>query len=116
MYLCIMKNSGRAFQSTVISGTMEAADIVMNLVLIYGLFGMPKMGVAGAALSHGVAKAVELLWAMADSRPSGRNNLLLSCLLATDGGQRRRFWTYTETVRGNERHWGCGFALYYVEM
>lgn len=57
MYLCIMKNSGRAFQSTVISGTMEAADIVMNLVLIYGLFGMPKMGVAGAALSTRCGKS-----------------------------------------------------------
>lgn len=116
MYLCIMKNSGRAFQSTVISGTMEAADIVMNLVLIYGLFGMPKMGVAGAALSTVVAKAVELLWAMADSRPSGRIHLRLSCLLHPDGELRRRFWKYTTPVLGNELVWGCGFAMYSVIM
>ena len=74
------------------------------------------MGVAGSALSTVVAKAVELLWAMADSRPSGRIHLRLSCLLHPDGELRRRFWKYTTPVLGNELVWGCGFAMYSVIM
>lgn len=116
MYLCIMKNSGRALQSTVISGTMEVADIVLNLILIYGLLGMPRMGVAGAALSTVLTKGGELVWALADGRPPGRIRLRTKYLLHPAADLKRKFWKYTAPVLGNELVWGCGFSMYSVIM
>ena len=51
MYLCILKNSGRAAKSSMISATSVVVNIFINAVLIYGLFGMPRMEIAGAALA-----------------------------------------------------------------
>ena len=50
MYLCILKNSGRAAKSSMISATSVVVNIFINAVLIYGLFGMPRMEIVGAVL------------------------------------------------------------------
>ncbi|WP_330397778.1 MATE family efflux transporter [Lachnoclostridium sp. An169] len=49
IYLCIMKNSGLAAKSMVISSTAAVLNIFLNAVLIYGLFGAPRMEAEGAA-------------------------------------------------------------------
>lgn len=57
IYLCIMKNSGRAGRSMLISSVTAALNILLNAVLIYGLCGMPAMHIAGAALAAFVFQA-----------------------------------------------------------
>jgi hypothetical protein len=47
IYLCIMKNSGRAMKSTVFSFVSMAMNIFLNAILIFGLFGAPAYGIAG---------------------------------------------------------------------
>lgn len=49
IYLCILKNSGKAVKEGVISSVSVVANIVLNAVLIFGLFDMPKLEIAGAA-------------------------------------------------------------------
>ena len=53
IYLCIMKNSGLATRSMVIGSAAAALNLVLNAVLIYGLFGAPRMEAAGAASGDG---------------------------------------------------------------
>lgn len=60
MYLCILKNSGRAAKSSMISATSVVVNIFINAVLIYGLFGMPRMEIAGAALVTVTAVSLKL--------------------------------------------------------
>lgn len=62
MYLCILKNSGRAAKSSMISATSVVINIFINAVLIYGLFGMPRMEIAGAALATVTARIIEVMW------------------------------------------------------
>ncbi|MBM6852616.1 MATE family efflux transporter [Mediterraneibacter glycyrrhizinilyticus] len=62
IYLCIMKNSDLAAKSMVIGSTAALLNIVLNAVLIYGLFGAPRMEAAGAAAATAVSRAVELVW------------------------------------------------------
>ena len=62
IYLCIMKNSDLASMSMIISSSAAALNIVLNAVLIYGLFGAPRMETAGAAAATAIARVVELLW------------------------------------------------------
>lgn len=43
IFLCILKNSGKALRSSIISSVSVIANIVLNAVLIFGLFGMSVM-------------------------------------------------------------------------
>ena len=51
IYLCIMKNSGRTSRSTIYGSSALVLNILLNAILIFGLFGFPQMGIAGAALA-----------------------------------------------------------------
>ncbi len=65
IYLCIMKNSGRTARSTVYGSVALIINIVLNAVLIFGLFGLPQLGIQGAAIATVIARLVELglvLW------------------------------------------------------
>ena len=45
-----------------ISATSVVVNIFINAVLIYGLFGMPRMEIAGAALATVTARIIEVTW------------------------------------------------------
>ena len=114
--LCVMKNSGKAARSSVISSTCVVVNIVLNAGLIFGLLGIPKMGVAGAALATVAARCVEVLWCVWETAKRGQVKLRLSGLLACDPVIRADFWRYTAPVLGNEIVWGIGFTMYSVIM
>ena len=75
MYLCILKNSGRAAKSSMISATSVVINIFINAVLIYGLFGMPRMEIAGAALATVTARIIEVMWCVLETRGKDRVKL-----------------------------------------
>ena len=70
-YLTIMKISEHAKQTARISGGAVVLNIILNAVFIYGWFGLPAMGVRGAALATLIARIVELTWAIASSWRKG---------------------------------------------
>lgn len=111
VYLCIMKNSGRTAKSSLISSACVVINIVLNALLIFGLLGLPAMGVAGAAVATVIARAVEMLWAIADSRKPNRIKLHMPNLLHTEKSLRWDFWKCTIPVLGNEIVWGVGFTM-----
>lgn len=111
IYLCVMKNCGRASRSSLISSVCVVLNIVLNALLIFGLFGLPKMGVAGAALATVIARLAELIWAWADSLPRGRIKLHPGYFLHLEQNLSRTFWKYVTPVLGNEIVWGVGFTM-----
>lgn len=111
IYLCVMKNCGRASRSSLISSVCVVLNIVLNALLIFGLFGLPKMGVAGAALATVIARLAELIWAWADSLPRGRIKLHPGYFLHLEQNLSHTFWKYVTPVLGNEIVWGVGFTM-----
>ena len=71
VYLCIMKNSGLASMSMLISSAAALLNIILNAVLIYGLFGAPRMEAGGAAAATAIARGAELLWVLAELTKKG---------------------------------------------
>ena len=116
IYLCIMKNSGLASMSMIISSTAAFLNIVLNVVLIYGLFGAPRMEAAGAAAATAIARAAELLWVFWELRKTGRVKIRFLYIRKPDQGLKKDFWHYTLPVLGNELVWGGGFTMYSVIM
>lgn len=116
IYLCVLKNSGKAARSSVISSVSVVVNIVGNAVLIFGLFGFPKMEIAGAALATVIAKSIEVVWCVLETAKKDRVKLRWKELVRGGGSFRRDFWRYTGPVLGNEIVWGVGFTMTSVIM
>lgn len=116
VYLCILKNSGKAAKSSIISSSSVIINIIINAILIYGLLGMPKLEIAGAALATVIAKVIELLWCLWETSKKDRIKLRRIHILKIDRKLRGDFWKYTTPVLGNEIVWGVGFTMYSVIM
>lgn len=116
IYLCIMKNTGYAAKSTLISSTAVVLNIVLNAVFIFGLFHIPAMGIAGAAFATVIARAVEMIWAVVDSLKPNRVRLKIRYFLHTDRILSKTYWKHSLPIIGNELAWGVGFTMYSVVM
>ncbi len=55
------RSIAQATMPTVVSAISVLINAVLNYVLIYGQFGFPQMGVAGAALATTIARGVEMI-------------------------------------------------------
>ncbi len=116
IYLCVLKNSGKTAKSTIIGSVCLIGDMVMNILLIPGLFGLPRLEIAGAALSTSVAFALALLWCIIETAKKDSVKLRFQNILHTDKKLRKDFWKYTSPVLGNEIVWGVGFTMFSVIM
>ncbi len=92
-----------------------AANLLANYVFIFGKCGMPKMGVAGAALGTVVTRATELLIIIIYLEAS-ENEILkkMSFLLKYTFRDMRLFLSKALPLAGNEFLWGVGTTLYFV--
>lgn len=84
--------------------------------MIFGLFGLPKLEIAGAALATVIARIIEAAWCVFETTKSDRVKLRLSNIVQDDKLLRHDFWKYTAPVLGNEIVWGLGFTMYSVIM
>lgn len=59
----IMQATGRTFFNMVTQGTGAIINIIFDPILIFGLFGFPKMGIAGAAIATVAGQIVAMILA-----------------------------------------------------
>lgn len=71
VYSCIMRNTGQTLHSTIIGSCSVVLNIGLNAVLIYGLFGLPYMGVQGAALATVITRVIEFVCILAVLKRKG---------------------------------------------
>ena len=116
IYLCILKNSGKAVKAGIISSVSVIINIFLNAVFIFGLFGMPKLEIAGAALATVIARLIEIIWCVSGSVKKDSVHLKLIYVIHNDVPLKKDFWKYTLPVLGNEIVWGVGFTMYSVIM
>lgn len=116
IYLCTLKNSNKAGKSSIISSASVVINIVLNALLIFGLFGFPKMGIKGAALATVIARIIEVIWCIIESSKKDSIKLKMQNIVHNDKILRKDFWKYTAPVLGNEIVWGVGFTMYSVIM
>lgn len=114
VYLCVLKSVERAKTSTLISCTALFLNVFLNAVFIFGLFGAPKLGVAGVALATVISRIVEIVLCLIDFlrgrifKPSfsilfGRHKLLF-----------QDFLKYSIPALLNDCIWTFAFSTYSI--
>lgn len=58
----VIRSHGFTKDTMIVGIGMNILHIVGNALLIYGWFGLPQMGVAGAAISTVISRAVACVW------------------------------------------------------
>lgn len=115
-YLAIMKVSDHAAQTAMISSGAVILNIVLNAVFIFGLFGVPAMGVQGAALATLIARVVELGWCILCSLRKGYLRPDWSRFFKAEHILIRDFRKCAFPILGASLFWGVGFASYTAFM
>ena len=116
VYLGVLRNTGRAKESSRISSSAVIFNIAANAVLIFGLFGAPKLGVVGAAYATVLARLLELLWAVLETGRAERVRVRWQWLFHKEPELHRDFWKYTGPVIAASLVWGLAYSLYTVIM
>ena len=114
VYLTFMKNCNAVNLSTTISSMTVVLNIILNAVFIFGLFGVPVMGILGAALATVLATAVQMVWCIGYVMIKMKR--LKIHQLKRDRDLTKKFWEKVAPVLLNELIWGGGFTMYSVIM
>ena len=116
IYLCVLKNAGKASKSSVISTASVIINIILNSVFIFGFCGFPKMEIAGAAIATVISRVIEVIWCVFETAKKDGVKLKFRNIIHDDKALKHDFWKYTTPVLGNEIVWGVGFTMYSVIM
>ena len=110
-YLYIMRSVERVVVATVVYLLSLLCNIILNSIFIFGLLGLPAMGVEGAALGTLCARVLEVVLVIGYSRFFNKDiKLRLKYVLHMDRALFRDFMKYALPVVANELMWGLGTA------
>lgn len=114
IYLCIMKISGKTAMSTLIGSSSMVLNVGFNAVFIFGAFGLPAMGIRGAAIATVLSMCIQLLWTLFETGKQGNIKIRMHDILYTDKTLQRDFNRYTLPIVGNYFFWGGGVTVFSV--
>lgn len=109
VYLYIMRSIERVIIATVVYSTSLVINIVLNILLIFGTFGFPKLGILGAAVATLTARIVEfgiVVWYATYKNKVVR--FRISDMWKIDKVLFKDFIVYALPVLINELLWGMG--------
>ena len=111
-YLVVMKISEHAVSAALISTTTVCINIMLNVILIFGKFGIPSMGVRGAAVATLSSRIIELICCVLISSKSGYIRPKLTRLFRWNRKLSRDFQKCALPILGASLFWGVGFTSY----
>lgn len=85
VYLSFLRVTGcEVRKTTIVSLTAPVLNIVLNALLIFGLAGLPQMGVKGAAIATVLSRLVQLIFTLSLSRDSRNISISLRGVFRID--------------------------------
>lgn len=109
VYLYIMRSIERVIIATVVYSISLVTNIILNALLIFGLFGFPEMGIRGAATATLVSRMLEFAIVVWYARVKNKVvRFHFQDMWKIDRVLLRDFMVYATPVILNELMWGLG--------
>lgn len=114
-YSFILRSTGKVKAPLFVSIIALSINTALNYILVYGFFGFPEMGVAGAAVATVIARTIELVMLLIivynkHYAVAAR----FSELLDLSSAFIKRFYKVTVPVILNESMWALGVTMYAI--
>ncbi|MCI5606918.1 MAG: MATE family efflux transporter [Spirochaetia bacterium] len=109
-----LKSIERVKIVTIMTTTALLLNICLNAIFIFGLFGIPKMGIVGVGIATTISRIIELGFCIIyasrqkDVKFSFANLFRFKKILSAD------FIKFSLPALGNELVWGAAFSMYSV--
>lgn len=116
MFQAGFKSIERVKIVTIISTTSLFLNIGLNAVFIFGLLGVPKMGITGVGIATSIARFIEMVICFIYAGHQTDIKFSVSCVFRRNKLLTRDFFKYSLPAVGNELVWGSAFAMYSVIM
>ena len=101
---------------TALFAVSMVSNTILNYVLIFGKFGVPAMGITGAAVATLTSRILEFAVAVAFASVNRRIPLKPTCILMPGRKILRSFLKYSSPVVCNEALWSIGTSMLTVIM
>lgn len=112
VYLNVVRSVERVVIATVTYSISLVVNIILNAVFIFGLLGMPVMGIQGAALGTLIARITELVIVFFYAfKINTTVRVRLKYIFHREALLMRDFRKYAMPVMINELAWGSGMAV-----
>ena len=114
VYMAILRCIGRVGTSTVIETAALLANVCLNAVFIFGLFGAPKLGVIGVAIATTLSRLFQLLCCIVVSVNGAQVKLTFKTMFERHKLLEKDFFTMALPAIGNDLSWSLAFSMYSV--
>lgn len=114
IYCSVLRAVGRTMISTVLEAVALVTNVALNAVFIFGLFGMPKLGLYGVAIATTVARLLQFILCLAVSATSKDVKLSVRYVLQKNPVLHDDFVKMAVPAILNDVAWGLAFSLYSV--
>ena len=114
VYMSILRCTGKVSTSTILETVALFCNVCLNAVFIFGLFGMPKMGVRGVAIATSISRLIQLLGCVYVSYKDAPVKLTLRPMFEKHELLQKDFFTMALPAIGNDLVWSLGFSMYSV--
>ncbi len=111
-YITIMKVSDHVKESAAISCYTVILNVILNALLIFGLFGLQPMNALGAALATDIARVSELAACILLSSRESYIHPVISRLFRLNRQLEKDFARQCFPLMGGWFFWGVGFTSY----
>ncbi len=114
VYLAILRSVGKAVAAMSMNVLAFSLNVVLNAVFIFGLFGAPKLGVAGVAIATAASRVVELAACIMVSAGTKEIKLNPAYMLIRSKLLFQDFVKLAVPALLNDVLWGVAFSMYSV--
>lgn len=110
-YLLVMKISGRASRSAIISTMTVLIDMFADVFLIYGIAGVPRLEEAGCAVSTVAVEACALIFCIAESYTENHIHPDIKSMFYHSKELGKDMLKISLPVLASSLTWGIGYTL-----
>ena len=116
VYLCAIRSMERVKLSTAISSVALGLNVALNAVFIFGLLGMPKLGVVGVGIATLISRVVEVSLCVADTAKAKIFKIDLKLMFGHHKLLFKDFVKYATPALANDFLWTLAFSTYSIIM